>query len=89
MEKNEIVCVDNNLIEERISIVQRQTEYTYEEAKSALKKNNYDTMYCIREYLGTPQKKDLPKKMSVNQQIYKELRQQLGTVTTPVYDPNA
>ena len=87
---NELVCIDNDVIQERLEILKRQTSYSDDEAIDALKKHNYDTMSCIREYLEIPtKKKEEPKKMSVNQQIYRELRHQLGTVTTPVYDPNA
>ena len=86
---NDLVCIDNDDIQERIEILKRQTSYSDEEASNALKKHNYDTMSCIREYLEVPTKKEEPKKMSVNQQIYRELRNQLGSVTTPVYDPNA
>lgn len=86
---NDLVCIDNDVIQERIEILKRQTSYSDEEASNALKKHNYDTMSCIREYLEVPTKKEEPKKMSVNQQIYRELRNQLGSVTTPVYDPNA
>ena len=87
---NDLVCIDNDDIQERLEILKRQTSYSHDEALEALKKHNYDTMSCIREYLEIPaKKKEDPKKMSVNQQIYRELRNQLGTVTTPVYDPNA
>ena len=86
--KDQIVCVDNDVIEERVEMVKRQTTYTHDEARSALKKNNYDTMACIREYLDVPKTKDSSKKISVNQQIYRELRNQLGTIATPVYTPS-
>lgn len=87
---NELVCIDNDVIQERLEILKRQTSYSDDEAIDALKKHNYDTMSCIREYLEIPTKKEEdPKKMSVNQQIYRELRNKLGSVTTPVYDPNA
>ena len=86
---DQIVMIDNNVILERIEIVKRQTSYSHEEAKEALQKNNYDTMACIREYLDIPQNNTKKSKMSINQQIYKELRNQLGSVKTPVYDPNS
>ena len=85
--KDQIVCVDNEVIEERVEMVKRQTTYTTEEANDALKKNNYDTRACIRAYLEVPVKHGHPQKISVNQQIYRELRNQLGTVSTPVYTP--
>lgn len=86
---DQIVMIDNNVILERIEIVKRQTSYSHEEAKEALQKNNYDTMACIREYLDIPKNNTKKSKMSINQQIYKELRNQLSSVKTPVYDPNS
>ncbi len=83
---DQIVCIDNEVIQERIEILKRQTSYSHEEAKAALKKNNYDTMACIREYLEVPQKKEEPTKKSLNQQIYKELRNQLGTIKPPIIE---
>lgn len=87
--KDDIVMVDNDVISERVEMVKRQTSYSDEEAKEALKKNNYDTMACIREYLEIPQSDVKSTKLSINQQIYKEIRTQLGTIKTPVYDPKS
>tara|TARA_Y200000002_G_scaffold349835_1_gene326779 strand:- start:32718 stop:32984 length:267 start_codon:yes stop_codon:yes gene_type:complete len=83
---DQIVCIETDLIQERIEILKRQTSYSHEQAEEALKNNNYDTMACIREYLEVPQKKEDPTKKSINQQIYKELRNQLGTVTPPTIE---
>jgi hypothetical protein len=79
----DISCISNDELEERIGIVMRQTEYTEEEAETALTKNNYDTISCIKEYLGIPLQKEPEKKGSVNQEIYKQLRKQMGVVTKP------
>ena len=78
---DQIVMIDNDLINERIEIVKRQTSYSHEEAKEALQKNNYDVMSCIREYLEVPIEKQEPVKKSLNQQIYSELRTKLGSVS--------
>lgn len=83
---DQIVCIETDLIQERIEILKRQTSYSHEQAEAALKNNNYDTMACIREYLEVPPKKEHPTKKSINQQIYKELRNQLGTVTPPTIE---
>ena len=77
--------VDNDVIDERIEIVKRQTSYSHDEAKAALQKNNYDVMSCIREYLEVPNKKQESKK-SLNQQIYTELRGKLGSVSQQQID---
>ena len=76
---DQIVMVDNDVIDERVEIVKRQTSYSDKEAKEALQKNNYDVMSCIREYLEVPIKKQEPSKKSINQQIYTELRGKLGS----------
>ncbi len=77
--------IDNDVIDERIEIVKRQTSYSHDEAKAALQKNNYDVMSCIREYLEVPNKKQESKK-SLNQQIYTELRGKLGSVSQQQID---
>lgn len=82
---DQIVMVDNDVIDERIEIVKRQTSYSHDEAKAALQKNNYDVMSCIREYLEVPNKKQESKK-SLNQQIYTELRSKLGSVSQQQID---
>ena len=82
---DQIVMVDNDVIDERIEIVKRQTSYSHDEAKAALQKNNYDVMSCIREYLEVPNKKQESKK-SLNQQIYTELRGKLGSVSQQQID---
>tara|TARA_Y100000816_G_scaffold267559_1_gene229060 strand:- start:7354 stop:7629 length:276 start_codon:yes stop_codon:yes gene_type:complete len=82
---DQIVMIDNDVIDERIEIVKRQTSYSHDEAKAALQKNNYDVMSCIREYLEVPNKKQESKK-SLNQQIYTELRGKLGSVSQQQID---
>lgn len=83
---DQIVMVDNDVIDERIEIVKRQTSYSHDEAKAALQKNNYDVMSCIREYLEVPNKKQESTKKSLNQQIYTELRGKLGSVSQQQID---
>jgi len=84
MSKNaNVTCISNDEIEEKIGILMRQTDYNEETAEKMLEKHNYDVTKCIKEYLGVPEKKET-KKMSINQQIYTELRKQLGSVELPV-----
>ena len=78
-----VTCINNDEIEEKIGILMRQTDYNEETAEKMLGKHNYDVTKCIKEYLGVPEKKET-KKMSVNQQIYTELRKQLGSVELPL-----
>lgn len=70
----------NNTIEEietekLLNTVIMQTDYTNEVALEKLKLFNYDCIKVIRDYLGTNEKKEKPK--SLNQQIYKEIRNHL------------
>lgn len=63
-------------VDSNIQIVMRQTDYTYEEAKKHLDINNNNITEVIRLYLKpnictiNPERKQL----SMNQQIYKEIR---------------
>lgn len=78
----QLSIVSNDDLEIKIGIIMRQTDYDEERARTSLEKNSYDTEKCIKEYLGIPDKKE--KQVSVNQQIYRELRKQLGSIDPSV-----
>ena len=65
--------VDSNT---NIQIIIRQTNYTYEEAKQQLAIHNNDIPEVIRLYLKPNSCTTAPetKPLSMNQQIYKEIR---------------
>jgi hypothetical protein len=69
---------DTDEITEKINKIQRQTNYTKEEAREKLKQNNNCYISTIKEYLGVPEKKP-SKIISVNQEIYKQLRNKLNS----------
>jgi len=78
--------IEESELELKIQIVQRQTNYTKEETREKLVLNDFDEMKCIRDYLGIPSKKTTTTKTkpaSLNQQIYKEIRNKLGSVELP------
>jgi hypothetical protein len=77
MEEN-MSLVETDKIEEKIQMVLRQTDYTYELAREKLKDNNYDEIKTIRSYFGI-QEKSKPEIKSINQCIYKALRQKLDS----------
>jgi hypothetical protein len=77
-----ISFVSNEDIEERIQMIIRQTDYTTEVAREKLTACNYDAIKCIKEYLGITEKK-APTQVSLNQQIYRELRNKMGAVALP------
>ena len=80
----DMTCIDSEEIKKRVEIVKRQTNYDEEVANQKLKKHNYDTMACIKEYLGIEMKREhYSKVMSTNQRIYQQLRQQMGIVDLP------
>jgi hypothetical protein len=83
MEKDsKIAFVSNEELEERIQLVMRQTDYTQEVAREKLTAHNYDAIKCIKAYMGITEKKT-PTQVSLNQQIYRQLRTQLGSVALP------
>ena len=83
---NKIAFVSNEDLEERILLVMRQTDYTQEVAREKLTAHNYDAIKCIISYMGIAEKK-APAQVSLNQQIYSQLRNQLGAVALPEQQP--
>jgi hypothetical protein len=73
-----ISLVETELIDERVQLIMRQTDYTEEIAVIKLRENNFDEMATIKRYLGIQEKKQEPIK-SVNQEIYKQLRYRLDS----------
>ena len=79
-----MTCIDSEEIKKRVEIVMRQTDYQEDVASNKLKKHNYNTEACIKEYLGIEMKREhYHKVMSTNQRIYQQLRQQMGIVDLP------
>jgi hypothetical protein len=67
----------NRIKIESIKMICRQTDYTEEEAREKLEKNNYNYQIVLNEYFGI---KEPPKKeQSTNQQIYGEIRNLMDT----------
>lgn len=57
---------------ESVNMICRQTDYSQDEAREKLEKNNYNYQIVLNEYFGI---KELPKKeKTTNQQIYGEIR---------------
>ena len=64
-------------IDEKITIIMGQTNYTFEEAGNLLKLQNNDEIAIIRDYLRSSSKHNIVSKTdckSKNQLIYKEIR---------------
>ena len=62
-----------------INIIMRQTTYTREETAAKLEAHNNDMFKVLRDFMRIPEKKMVPTG-SLNQTIYKEIRNTLGSV---------
>lgn len=63
--------------EEKINIILRQTNYTYEEADKKLLEYNNDPILVIKNYFGIKDK-ERKTEVSINQEIYKQLREKMN-----------
>lgn len=67
----------NKIKIEIVNMICRQTDYTEEEARDKLEKNNYNYQIVLNEYFGI--KKAPIKEQTTNQQIYSEIRNLMDT----------
>ena len=74
-----ITLVDTSEIEEKVQKILRQTDYTYEIAREKLKEFNYNEIDVIKSYFGIYDKKSQTQIKSVNQEIYRQLRNKLDS----------
>lgn len=72
-----ISLVETDQIDGKIQFVIRQTDYTEEQAREKLGIFNFDELAVIRDYFGITKKNTSQQVKSVNQSIYKELRNHL------------
>jgi len=70
-----MICEDD--MEEKINIIQRQTDYSIEKAREKLIEKNMDHISIIKEYMGIVEKKVVPIK-SLQQAIYTQLRTKMN-----------
>jgi hypothetical protein len=74
-----ITFVNKDEIDEKISVIMRQTDYDEMIANAKLIEYNYDHIKVIKTYLGITEKKAPVAQKSVNQEIYKQLRHKLDS----------
>ena len=74
---NEINIVSNNNLEQDITKIMTQTNYTKEEATNKLILFNYDYIKVIKDYMNIPEKNKETKVKSVNQEIFRQIRLKL------------
>jgi hypothetical protein len=73
-----ISLVETNDIDKKIQKILRQTDFSEDDAREKLKENNFDELKVIKNYFGITEKQHPPIK-SINQEIYKQLRNRLDT----------
>lgn len=66
-------------LEEKVRLVMRQTNYTEEVAREKLASFAENEVAVIRDYFGIHPKSTLEQVTSVNQAIYKQIRNHLRT----------
>ena len=66
-------------INNKITIIQRQTDYSEEDAKKQLEDCNYDHILVIKKFLGISETKTNLSKKSLNQETYRLIRTQLDS----------
>jgi low affinity Fe/Cu permease len=76
---NNICIIETEQIDEKVQKIIRQTDYTQEIALEKLKENNFDEVETIRGFLGINNNKKTTEIKSINQEIYKQLRQKLDS----------
>jgi hypothetical protein len=74
-----ITFVNKDEIDEKISVIMRQTDYDEKTANEKLIDHCYDHIKVIKTYLGITEKKAPVGQKSVNQEIYKQLRHKLDS----------
>ena len=76
---NNITLVETDQIANKIRIILRQTDYSEETAKDKLQQYGYNEISVIEDYLGISKQKVQKPIKSINQAIYKQLRNHLDT----------
>jgi hypothetical protein len=72
--------IETDQIDEKVQKIMRQTDYSQEIATEKLKEYGFDEIATIKAYLGVPEKKTSTSQVkSVNQEIYKQLRNKLDS----------
>lgn len=71
-------------MDENVAIILRQTNLSEEEAKLCLEKHNGDYVKVLEEFFGI--KKKQTSVLTVNQQIYKEIRSVMDDASFKFYN---
>ena len=79
LKQSEPLVEQDDKIKEKVALVMRQTDYNEEKALEKLKEHEYSEIAVLKEYLGVPIKKAAAPIKSINQEIYKQLRNKLDS----------
>ena len=71
-----ISFMETEELDNKIQIIMRQTNYTYEESKQKLQDYQYNEIKVLKSFMGILEKKKTPIK-SINQEIYRQIRYRL------------
>lgn len=80
--------ISNEKMDELIKKIMSQTTYTEEIAKKKLEEFNYDFMKVLKDYMGISERPQNQKVKSINQEIYKQIRQNLDASMTEYRSKN-
>jgi Tfp pilus assembly PilM family ATPase len=78
----------NDDVDEHVKKVISLTNYTDEEAKEKLRLFNCDYMLVLKDYMGISTKKKEQPVKSVNQEIYRQIRQKLDNTMKDYREKN-
>jgi hypothetical protein len=73
-----------DLDEQNIQVIVRQTEYTNEEAKIAYLEHDKNHLNAIKAFYGIPLKREEVRKPTINQEIYKQIRSKLAIANNAI-----
>jgi predicted metal-dependent hydrolase len=79
---------ENNLFEEHIDLITRQTDLSNEQAVILLQNHNGDYMKALQDYFGiqTTHNKIAKNRLTINQQIYSEIRNVMDDASYRFYN---
>jgi TPP-dependent pyruvate/acetoin dehydrogenase alpha subunit len=71
------ILINKDNYENKIMFIMNQTIYSYNDAETKLKQHDYDHISVIKEYLGSTTTKNTKQILSINQEIYKQIRKHI------------
>ena len=85
---NKQISISDDDYQEYINKIMIQTTYTKEQCIEKLKIHNNDFMQVIKEYMGISNKKEDKQVKSINQEIFRQIRNKLDNSMKEYRDKN-